>query len=150
MSRLTTATTRTLAHATPRGDPGRLLLLPDQVVRSPETQTEYHVKRLLGAGGFGQAFLAHRARGSAARDVVSRTMNWMTAPSDILHGAVPKWQARDDVYQVGQLLGMLVRKDADRRIRTADVRNLDCGDPLKEIVHRCIGERRKRYESADE
>ena len=25
-----------------------------------------------------------------------------------------------------------------------------CSDHLKEIVHRCIGERRKRYESADE
>jgi serine/threonine-protein kinase len=77
-------------------------------------------------------------------------MNWMTAPSDLLARAVPKWQARDDVYQVGQLLGMLIRGDASRRIRTADVRGLPCSDHLKEIVHRCIGERRKRYESADE
>jgi BRCT domain type II-containing protein len=30
------------------------------------------------------------------------------------------------------------------------VRRLRCSDHLKEIVHRCIGERRKRYESADE
>ncbi len=77
-------------------------------------------------------------------------MNWLTAPTDILEGSVSKWQARDDVYQVGQLIGMLVRKDADRRIGTADVRRLDCSDELKEVVHRCIGERRKRYESADE
>ncbi len=27
---------------------------------------------------------------------------------------------------------------------------LDCSDHLKEIVHRCIGERRKRYDSAKE
>ena len=27
---------------------------------------------------------------------------------------------------------------------------LSCSDHLKEIIHRCIGERRKRYESADE
>jgi len=87
---------------------------------------------------------------SDRRGVTARTMNWMTAPSDILEGAVPKWQARDDVYQVGQLLGMLVRNDADQRIRTADVRTLECSDHLKEIVYRCIGERRKRYESADE
>ena len=43
-------------------------------------------------------------------------MNALTAPSDILAGAAPKWQARDDVYQVGQLLGMLVqgrRRSAD-------------------------------------
>ncbi|TMQ71936.1 MAG: hypothetical protein E6K80_04135 [Candidatus Eisenbacteria bacterium] len=77
-------------------------------------------------------------------------MNALTAPSDILDGAVPKWQARDDVYQVGQLLGMLVRGDADTRLRTREVRALGCGDPLKEIIYRCIGERRKRYESADE
>ena len=77
-------------------------------------------------------------------------MNRMTAPSDLLDRATPKWQARDDVYQVGQLLGMLVRGDASRRIRTSDVRGLHCSDHLKEIVHRCIGERRKRYESADE
>ena len=31
-----------------------------------------------------------------------------------------------------------------------DVRKLPCSDQLKEIVYRCIGERRKRYESADE
>jgi NAD-dependent DNA ligase len=77
-------------------------------------------------------------------------MNAMTAPSDILAGLVPKWQARDDVYQVGQLLGMLVKGDAGARIRPHEVRRLACGDHLKEIVYRCIGERRKRYESADE
>jgi hypothetical protein len=87
---------------------------------------------------------------SDRRGITARTMNALTAPSDILAGAAPKWQARDDVYQVGQLLGMLVRGDARTRIRTADVRRLPCGDHLKEIVHRCIGERRKRYESADE
>src|SRR6185436_12204679 len=31
-----------------------------------------------------------------------------------------------------------------------EIRGLPCSDHLKEIVHRCIGERRKRYESADE
>jgi len=87
---------------------------------------------------------------SDRRGITARTMNAMTAPSDILAGAVPKWQARDDVYQVGQLLGMLVKGDARVRIRTHEVRRLACGDHLKEIIHRCIGERRKRYESADE
>jgi serine/threonine protein kinase len=87
---------------------------------------------------------------SDARGITAHTMNWMTAPSDLLDRTTPKWQARDDVYQVGQLLGMLVRGDAGRRIRTTDVRALGCSDQLKEIVHRCIGERRKRYESADE
>ncbi|HUQ09641.1 MAG TPA: protein kinase [Steroidobacteraceae bacterium] len=87
---------------------------------------------------------------SDTRGVTAHTMNAMTAPSDILARAAPKWQARDDVYQVGQLLGMLVRGNAKERIRTPDVRALPCSDHLKEIVHRCIGERRKRYESAEE
>jgi serine/threonine protein kinase len=84
------------------------------------------------------------------RGITARTMNAITAPSEFLDGAAPKWQARDDVYQVGQLVGMLIRGDARERIRTHDVRDLACSDDLKEIVHRCIGERRKRYESADE
>jgi serine/threonine protein kinase len=87
---------------------------------------------------------------SDARGITAHTMNRMTAPSDLLDRAAPKWQARDDVYQVGQLLGMLILGSAGRRIRTSDVRGLACSDHLKEIVHRCLGERRKRYESADE
>ena len=87
---------------------------------------------------------------SDARGITANTMNRMTAPSDLLDRAAPKWQARDDVYQVGQLLGMLILGNAGRRIRTSDVRGLGCTDQLKEIVHRCLGERRKRYESADE
>jgi len=87
---------------------------------------------------------------SDRRGVTARTLNPLMAPSDIFDGAAPKWQARDDVYQVGQLIGMLVKGDATRRVRTSEVRSLDCSDQLKEIVHRCIGERRKRYESADD
>jgi serine/threonine protein kinase len=87
---------------------------------------------------------------SDTRGITARTMNALTAPSDILARAVPKWQARDDVYQVGQLLGMLIKGDARVRIRPHEVRRLSCTDHLKEIVYRCIGERRKRYESADE
>jgi serine/threonine-protein kinase len=87
---------------------------------------------------------------SDARGVSARTMNLMTAPSELIDRAAPKWQARDDVYQVGQLLAMLVKGDARARVRTPDVRRLSCSDHLKEIIYRCIGERRKRYESADE
>ena len=87
---------------------------------------------------------------SDTRGITVGTMNALTAPSDILAGTVPKWQARDDVYQVGQLLAMLIKGDARSRIRTREVRQLTCSDHLKEIIHRCIGERRKRYETANE
>jgi serine/threonine protein kinase len=101
--------------------------------------------RVLKLGDFG--IVRHQ---SDRRGVTARTLNPFTAPSDILARAVPKWQARDDVYQVGQLLGMLVRGDARTRLRTGDIRRLPCSDHLKEIIYRCVGERRKRYESADE
>jgi serine/threonine protein kinase len=87
---------------------------------------------------------------SDGRGITARTMNTMTAPSEFLEGAAPKWRARDDVYQVGQLLAMLVKGDARARIRTPEVRGLPCSDQLKEIIYRCIGERRKRYENANE
>ena len=84
------------------------------------------------------------------RGITTRTLNPLMAPSDIVAATAPKWQARDDVYQVGQLVGMLVRGDARSRVKPTEVRALHCTDHLKEIIHRCIGERRKRYESADE
>ncbi len=101
--------------------------------------------RKLKLGDFGIA-----RQQSDKRGITARTLNALTAPSDILARAAPKWQTRDDVYQVGQLLGMLVKGDASARIRPHEVRSLGCSDHLKEIVYRCIGERRKRYESADE
>jgi len=87
---------------------------------------------------------------SDQRGITARTMNAMTAPSELLARSAPKWQARDDVYQVGQLLAMIVKGDASSRIRTPDVRALTCSDHLKEIIYRCIGERRKRYDNAQE
>ena len=275
----TTATTRTMGTRPLPLPRGRHLLAPAQLLTSPETQLTYRIERILGEGGFGQVYLAHRqgrsSRGAEAlcikvsprmdgwlreayfgqvldghprairvldvfpwmpldgevlyclaleyarhgdlraylrrsekgwsekivrreiagiltvlgklhrgqtlhrdltplnvfvcegprlklgdfgiarhqsdrRGITVRTMNALTAPSDILDGAVPKWQARDDVYQMGQLVGMLVKGNADARLRTGEVRGLECSDHLKEIIYRCIGERRKRYESADE
>ena len=87
---------------------------------------------------------------SDRRGITANTLNAFTAPSEFLDAAAPKWQARDDVFQVGQLLGMLIKGDASERVRTGEVRRMPCSDHLKEIIYRCIGERRKRYESADE
>ena len=101
--------------------------------------------RKLKLGDFG--LVRHQ---SDRRGATVDALNPMMAPSDIALGAVPKWQARDDVYQVGQLLGMLVRGHARERIRPGEIRRLPCSSQLKEIVYRCVGERRKRYETADE
>ena len=84
------------------------------------------------------------------RGVTVRTLNPHMAPSDIVAGAAPKWQARDDVYQVGQLLAMLVKGAAHARVQRHEIRGLDCSDHLKEVIYRCIADRSKRYESASE
>jgi serine/threonine protein kinase len=101
--------------------------------------------RRLKLGDFG--IVRHQ---SDRRGIPAHTLNPFMAPSEIRAQDIGKWQARDDVYQVGQLLGMLVKGDARARIRTREVRLLPCSDHLKEIIYRCIGERRKRYETADE
>jgi eukaryotic-like serine/threonine-protein kinase len=101
--------------------------------------------RCLKLGDFG--IVRHQ---SDRRGIKAGTLNPLTAPREILAGVAPKWQARDDVYQVGQLLGMLVKGNARARIRTGEIRRLRCSEHLREIVYRCIGERRKRYESAQE
>jgi serine/threonine-protein kinase len=102
-------------------------------------------KRRLKLGDFGIV----RSQ-SDRRGITVRTMNASMVPSDFLADSAPKWQAKDDVYQVGQLLAMLVKGNAQARIPLGDIRRLTCSDHLKEIIYRCIGERRKRYESADE
>jgi serine/threonine protein kinase len=84
------------------------------------------------------------------RGVLAHTMNPFGAPAEFLRGNARHWQARDDVFQIGQLIAMLIVGDASERIDTRHVRHLPCSDHLKEVIYRCIGERRKRYESADE
>src|SRR5213083_422891 len=99
----------------------------------------------LKLGDFGIA--THQA---SRRGVTADAFNPLGAPTEIAWGKVRKWQQRDDVYQVGQLIAMLLRGDVHSPMRTRDVRRLPCSDHLKEVIHRCLGERGKRYQSAGE
>jgi serine/threonine protein kinase len=60
------------------------------------------------------------------------------------------WEAVDDVFQMGQLLGMLLSGNADDTLTIKDINQLGCGDELKAIIKRCIGPRSKRYGDAFE
>jgi eukaryotic-like serine/threonine-protein kinase len=82
------------------------------------------------------------------RGVTADAFNLFNAPTEIAWGRVRRWQQRDDIYQVGQLAAMLLRGDITSPMRSRDVRRLPCSDHLKEVIHRCLGVRGKRYEAA--
>jgi len=84
------------------------------------------------------------------KGVTAEAFNPMGAPTEIAWGKVRKWQQRDDIYQVGMLLAMLLRGDVSSPMRSKDVRTLPCSDELKEVIHRCLGARTRRYETAAE
>ena len=101
--------------------------------------------RSLKLGDFGLVRQQSDRRGTTAD-----ALNPLMAPSDIVAGAVPKWQSRDDVYQVGQLLGMLVRgrragADPHRRDPPSPVQRPAEGDrpPLHRRAPQALRERRR-------
>ncbi|HUQ84372.1 MAG TPA: protein kinase, partial [Gemmatimonadaceae bacterium] len=99
----------------------------------------------LKLGDFGIA--AHQL---SRRGVTADAFNAFNAPTEIAWGKVRRWQQRDDIYQVGQIAAMLLRGDVRSPMRSRDVRGLPCSDHLKEVIHRCLGVRGKRYEAAGE
>ncbi len=84
------------------------------------------------------------------RGVTADAFNLLNAPTEIAWGKIRRWQQRDDIYQVGLIAAMLLRGDITSPMRSKDVRRLPCSDHLKEVIHRCLGSRGKRYEAANE
>ena len=99
----------------------------------------------LKLGDFGIATHQRSQRG-----VTADAFNLFNVPNEIAWGRVRRWQQRDDIYQVGLIAVMLLRGDVTSPIRSRDVRTLPCSDHLKEVIHRCLGVRGKRYEAASE
>lgn len=97
----------------------------------------------LGDFGIATHQLSHRG-------VTADAFNVFNVPSEIAWGKVRRWQQRDDIYQVALIAVMLLRGEISSPIRSRDVRTLPCSDHLKEVIHRCLGVRGKRYESAGE
>jgi len=84
------------------------------------------------------------------RGVTADAFNLFNVPNEIAWGRVRRWQQRDDIYQVGLIAVMLLRGDTSSPIHSRDVRKLPCSDHLKEVIHRCLGVRGRRYEAAGE
>ena len=102
-------------------------------------------KEQLKLGDFGIA--THQL---SRRGVTADAFNVFNAPTEIAWGKIRRWQQRDDIYQVGQIAAMLLRGDIKKPMQSRDVRGLPCSDHLKEVIHRCLGARGKRYEAAGE
>jgi eukaryotic-like serine/threonine-protein kinase len=102
-----------------------------------------HEQLKLGDFGIATHQLSHRG-------VTADQFNLLNVPNEIAWGRVRRWQQRDDVYQIGLIAAMLLRGEISGPIRSRDVRTLPCSDHLKEVVHRCLGVRGRRYEAAKE
>jgi serine/threonine protein kinase len=66
----------------------------------------------------------------------------------ILNNRHRYWLAVDDVFQMGQILALLLWGDASCTICAKEISKLDCSDELKDILRRAIGPRSSRYEDA--
>jgi eukaryotic-like serine/threonine-protein kinase len=99
--------------------------------------------RLLKLGDFGIA--RHVLAGNQA--TASAFNRWFVS-TKMAQGAQRYWLASDDVYQMGQLLAMLLRGDPHHLIEEPYVKDLSCDDALKGIIAKAIGPRKSRYENA--
>lgn len=99
-------------------------------------------KGQLKLGDFGIAI--HAGAGS---DVAADVFNPWFAPTATALREGGRWGAVDDVWQVGQLLAMLVRGLADP-IDTSMVKTLRCSGELRQIIRRAIDPKALRYPDA--
>lgn len=100
---------------------------------------------ILKLGDFGIA--RHELAGTRA---TVTALNWWFAPPGVLGKIHPHWEACDDVYQMGQLMGMLLWGDTENRITIGIVNKLDCDKETKAIIKCAIGPRKDRYADAFE
>lgn len=100
---------------------------------------------VLKLGDFGIA--RHHVRGKL---ITIDAFNPAFVTRGFLEQSHRQWLAVDDVFQMGQLLAMLLRGDAESPVNAAMVNQIDCEPALKSIVKKAIGPRSKRYADAYE
>lgn len=82
-----------------------------------------------------------------ARKVPADAFNPWHAPEAVLKGK-RTWTAREDVWQLGQLLARLLGADVARSLHSAQVRELQCSDESKALIYRCITQADVRFRDA--
>jgi serine/threonine-protein kinase len=87
------------------------------------------------------------ARHGPKRGVPANAFNPWFVDDTLYSGSRTRWTIGDDLWQVGQLIAVLLTGDV-RAIHTGEVRDLPCRDNLKLAVRRAIGEPAHRYPDA--
>lgn len=100
---------------------------------------------VLKLGDFGIA--RHHVRGKL---ITIDAFNPAFVTRGFLEQSHRQWLAVDDVFQMGQLLAMLLRGDAESPVTMNMVNQLECEPSLKSIIKKAIGPRSKRYADAYE
>jgi serine/threonine-protein kinase len=101
---------------------------------------------LVGSGGLlKMADFGIASQGLKNRRVMFDAFNPRFAPP-----VFRRFLPADDVFHCGQLYAFLLAGQADGPFTAEDVRRIQCGSEAKAVIQRCIGIRRKRYESAAE
>lgn len=72
------------------------------------------------------------------------------APTQLLKQAHPIWKTNDDVYQMGQILAMLICGSAHEKITFQSIQDITCDEDLKIVIKKAIGPRQNRYKNATE
>jgi serine/threonine protein kinase len=102
-------------------------------------------RETLKLGDFG---IARHGRFGGA--IPASAFNQWFVDTPIALGDRLRWDSREDVWQMGQILGMLVTTDASAPLSTREIKTLDCSDELKGIIRLAIGSRTHRFPDAYE
>ncbi len=87
----------------------------------------------------------------AGRPLLADAFNSSFVTQRVKDGAsLRRWTAMDEVYQMGQLMGMLLLGSADQILDAPLVNTLPCDRELRDLIRRATGPRRRRYDDAGE
>ena len=86
----------------------------------------------------------------AGRPLLADAFNSSFVTQRIKGGVLRRWTAMDDVYQMGQLMGMLLMGRADEILTPPLIGDLSCDRQLRDLIRRATGPRRRRHHDAGE